>query len=125
MGRYFVALAVGLLLAFAAGWKAKAWQRDSLDLQIERAARAAGDRAGAEMQAIASASARELEEKLEAIRKAPPKEIRTELVKPVFTNRCMSDEFVRMYNAAAANAERALSGKSADNVPAGAAASGR
>lgn len=117
-------VAVALVMAFVAGWQAKSWQRDSLDLVVERAASAAGNKAGQQLQSIASASARDLDEKLEAIRNAPPKEIRTELVKPVFTNRCMSDEFVSMYNAAAEKASRALSGKSADKLPAGAAAAG-
>jgi hypothetical protein len=63
------------------------------------------------MQGIASDSARELEDKLEALRNAQPREIRTEVLKPVFTNRCLSDEFVSMYNSAVAGTERALSGK--------------
>ncbi|ELP5444167.1 hypothetical protein QTT22_002061 [Salmonella enterica] len=33
------------------------------------------------------------------------------VVKPVFTNVCLSDDFVRMYNDATASTERALSGK--------------
>lgn len=111
MTRAVACVAVALALAFAAGWQAKEWQRDSLDLIVERAASAAGSRAADKAQAIASQSARELETKLEAIRNAPPKEIRTELVKPVFTNTCLSAEFVGMYNSAAAAAERALSGK--------------
>ena len=55
--------------------------------------------------------ARELEDKLEGLRNAQPREIRTEVLKPVFTNRCLSDEFVSMYNSAVAGTERALSGK--------------
>ncbi|EAB8055720.1 hypothetical protein EXB42_19185 [Salmonella enterica subsp. enterica serovar Agona] len=97
-------------LAFASGWTVAGWQRDSIDLTIRNTAAATGK----DLANISSSSGRRLEEKLEAIREAPPREIRTEVVKPVFTNVCMSDDFVRMYNEAAAGTERALSGKSAD-----------
>lgn len=107
MNRATLAVIVALVLAFAGGWKAAGWQRDSLDLTIQRTAAATRR----QLQDVASNSGRALEEKLEALRNAPPREIRTELVKPVFTNRCLSDEFVSMYNDAAASAERALSGK--------------
>ena len=52
-----------------------------------------------------------LEDKLEALKNAPPREIRTEVVKPVFTNKCLSDDFVSMYNDAVTSTERTLSGK--------------
>lgn len=97
-------------LAFACGWTVAGWQRDSIDLTIRNTAAATGK----ELADISSSSGRRLEEKLEAIREAQPREIRTEVVKPVFTNVCMSADFVRMYNEAAAGTERALSGKSAD-----------
>lgn len=111
MGRSLAIIATALLLAFGAGWTAKGWQRDSIDLVIERAATKTGKAAGEATQAVASESARALEVKLEAIRNAPPREIRTELVKPVFTHVCLSDEFVSMYNSATEKAERALSGE--------------
>lgn len=97
-------------LAFACGWTVAGWQRDSVDLTIQNTATATGK----ELAGIASASGRQLEEKLTALKEAQPREIRTEVVKPVFTNVCMSDDFVRMYNEAAAGTERALSGKFAD-----------
>jgi len=97
-------------LAFASGWTVAGWQRDSVDLTIRNTAAATGK----ELARIASVSGRQLEEKLEVLKEAQPREIRTEMVKPVFTNVCMSDDFVRMYNEAAAGTERALSGKSAD-----------
>lgn len=106
--------AAGILLlaalAFASGWTVAGWQRDSLDLTIRNTAAATGR----QLADAASASGRKLEVQLEALKNAPPREIRTEVVKPVFTNVCMSDDFVRMYNEAAAGTERALSGKSAD-----------
>ncbi|MBY5261257.1 hypothetical protein FP366_17600 [Enterobacter hormaechei] len=99
-----------LALSFLLGWKVALWQRDSIDLTIRNTAAATGR----QLADAASASGRKLEEQLEALKNAPPREIRTEVVKPVFTNVCMSDDFVRMYNEAAAGTERALSGKSAD-----------
>jgi hypothetical protein len=97
-------------LAFAGGWTVAGWQRDSVDLTIRNTAAATGK----ELAGIASASGRQLETKLEALKEAQPREIRTEVVKPVFTNRCLSDDFVSMYNEAAAGTERALSGKPED-----------
>lgn len=111
MARSALINVVALLLAFGAGWQVKEWQRDSLDLVMERAASKAGDKVASEAKAIARQSARDLEGQLEALRNAPPKEIRTELVKPVFTHVCLSDEFVSMYNSATEKAERTLSGK--------------
>lgn len=97
-------------LAFASGWTVAGWQRDSIDLTIRNTAAATGR----QLADAASASGRKLEDQLEALKNAPPREIRTEVVKPVFTSVCMSDDFVRMYNEAAAGTERALSGKPAD-----------
>jgi len=104
-----VALGALLLavLGFVGGWKVATWQRDSVDLVISRTAAETGN----QLADVASQSGRKLEDKLEALKNAAPREIRTEIVKPVFTNRCLSDEFVSMYNDAAASTERALSGK--------------
>ncbi|XYQ55564.1 hypothetical protein ACS91J_03830 [Pectobacterium carotovorum] len=104
---------VGVVLAvvFAAGWQVANWQRDSTELAITAAANAAGNASRQAMQEIASQSGQKLESQLEAIRNAPNKEIYREIVKPVFTNVCLSDEFVSLYNAAVERTERALSGK--------------
>lgn len=110
MDRTVAGIVLLAALAFACGWTVAGWQRDSIDLAIRESATATGK----ELAGIASASGRRLEEKLEAMKEAQPREIRTEVVKPVFTNVCMSDDFVRMYNEAAAGTERALAGKSAD-----------
>jgi hypothetical protein len=96
-----------VVLTFCSGWTVAGWQRDSIDLAISQTATATGK----QLADVASASGRKLEEQLEALKNAPPREIRTEVVKPVFTNRCLSDDFVSMYNEAAAGTERALSGK--------------
>lgn len=108
--------------AFVWGWLTADWRRDSLELSISTAATAAANKTRATTQAIASDSARSLETKLEGLASAQPREIRTEIVKPVFTNVCVSDEFVSMFNDAAASAERALSGKSKNKMPGDAAA---
>lgn len=96
-----------LVLAFLAGWKTAGWQRDSIDLTVSKAATATGER----LADVAGISGRRLEDKLEALKNAPPREIRTEVVKPVFTNKCLSDDFVSMYNDAVTSTERTLSGK--------------
>ena len=80
---------------------------EGIDLAISKTATATGK----QLADVASESGRKLENQLEALKNAPPREIRTEVVKPVFTNVCLSAEFVGMYNEAAASAERALSGK--------------
>lgn len=114
-GQWLVVVA----LAFVWGWLTADWRRDSLELAINSAAQVAGNKSRKAMQDIASESARGLEEKLEALDSGRPKEIRTEIVKPVFTNVCVSDEFIRMYNATAENIERTLSGKPEAKMPNG------
>ncbi|AHF77571.1 Phage protein [Sodalis praecaptivus] len=110
MGRAALGGIAFAVLAFAGGWTLAGWHRDSLDLAISKTALATGK----QLSVIAGASGRQLEAKLEAIKDAQPREIRTEVVKPVFTHVCLSDEFVSLYNDAAAGTERALSGKSKD-----------
>ena len=107
MNRVAVLAAILCVLAFACGWKVATWHRDSIDLAISKTATATGEK----LADVASESGRKLENQLEALKNAPPREIRTEVVKPVFTNVCLSAEFVSMYNDAAASTERALSGK--------------
>ncbi|GLY60101.1 hypothetical protein [Pectobacterium carotovorum] len=104
---------IGVVLAvvFTAGWQVANWQRDSTELTIATAAKTAGEASRQAMQDIASQSGQKLESQLEAIRNAPNKEIYREIVKPVFTNECLSGEFVSLYNAAVERTERALSGK--------------
>nr|WP_086110342.1 hypothetical protein [Xenorhabdus vietnamensis] len=109
---YFVVVA----LAFGAGWRVNHYYRDSMELNIARTAAQTGEKIRQELQAISSASARQLEAKLEGIAHAAPREIHTEVVKPVFTAVCVSPEFVRLYNETADNIERTLSGKPADKM---------
>ncbi|MDU7134765.1 MAG: hypothetical protein E6325_25720 [Enterobacteriaceae bacterium] len=112
-GQWLTVVAV----AFVWGWLTADWRRDSLELSITTAATAAANKTRATTQTIASDSARRLETKLEALANAQPREIRTEMVKPVFTNVCVSDEFVRLFNEAADNAGRTLSGKPENKMP--------
>ncbi|MDR6350695.1 hypothetical protein [Pantoea sp. SORGH_AS_0659] len=112
MARQILFAIAGLALAFWAGWTGANWQRDSVELVAERAAGLAADKARSQLQGVASESARALEVKLEELKGAIPDGLRTEVVKPVFTNVCVSDDFVRMYNEASEKAERTLSGKS-------------
>ena len=106
-----------LIIGLAAGWFCRGWERDSVQLAINTAAQKTGEQVRDELVIIAADSARQLEAKIEGLKNAQPNEIRSEIYKPVFTNVCVSDDFVRMYNDAASAAERALSGKSADEVP--------
>lgn len=117
MGKPLVIAVLALLAAFAAGWKVNAWYSDSVELVITNAAHAAGEASRMAGEKVASESGRKLENTLEALRNAQPVEIRTEVVKPVFTNVCVSADFVSLYNAAADKAERALSGKSVNQMP--------
>ncbi|WP_434172243.1 hypothetical protein AHYW_001401 [Providencia manganoxydans] len=103
--------------AFGAGWWVNGLYHDSLQLVVEQAAKQAGDAARLESQKISRESARKLENQLEGIANAAPKEIRTEIIKPIFTNVCVSPEFVSMYNDTATRIERGLSGKFVNQVP--------
>ncbi|MEI9788382.1 hypothetical protein V5094_11965 [Moellerella wisconsensis] len=96
-----------LTFAFGAGWKINGLYHDSLELTAQKVA----DKTRINFEKISSQSGQALEEKLEGIANAAPREIRTEIIKPVFTHVCVSDEFVSMYNQTAENIERELSGK--------------
>ncbi|HFJ4329188.1 hypothetical protein [Serratia liquefaciens] len=120
-----IALLLALGAAFGCGWTAAGWYQDSQQLVIERAAAAGAEQSRRYTERMAGASARLLEQKLEALRGneiRTEREIRTETVKPVFRNVCATDEFVRLFNAATDRAERALSGQPAQPLPDGTAA---
>ncbi len=103
-----LALILALLLcAFGAGWRVNGLYHDSLELTAQKVA----DKTRINIEEISSQSGQVLEEKLEGIANAAPREIRTEIIKPVFTNVCVSDEFVSMYNDTLANIDSELSGK--------------
>lgn len=111
------AIFFAFILAFSAGWLVKGWHQDSLELVALKTANAVNNASLKAQQDLASQSARTLENKLEELANVQPPEIRTEIIKPVFTNLCVSDDFVRMYNEAIDSAERTLSGKSTDKMP--------
>lgn len=108
---------LALVIGLCAGWFARGWYQDSLQLTIEKTTKVASEQFRDDLVAVSADSAWQLEQKLEGLKNATPVEIRTEIVKPVFTNVCVTDDFVRMYNNAASAAERALSGKPADPLP--------
>lgn len=111
------AISFAFILAFSAGWLVKGWYQDSLELVALKTANEVNNASLKAQQDLASQSARTLENKLEELANVQPPEIRTEIIKPVFTNLCVSDDFVRMYNEAIDSAERTLSGKSTDKMP--------
>ncbi|MBI6236925.1 hypothetical protein JEP60_04595 [Proteus mirabilis] len=111
------AIFFAFILAFSAGWLVKGWHQDSLELVALKTANEVNNASLKAQQDLASQSARTLENKLEELANVQPPEIRTEIIKPVFTNICVSDDFVRMYNEAIDSAERTLSGKSTDKMP--------
>lgn len=111
------AIFFAFILAFSAGWLVKGWHQDSLELVALKTANEVNNSSLKAQQDLASQSARTLENKLEELANVQPPEIRTEIIKPVFTNLCVSDDFVRMYNEAIDSAERTLSGKSTDKMP--------
>lgn len=110
------AIIFAFILTFCAGWLVKGWHQDSLELVALKTANEVNNASLKARQDLASQSARTLENKLEELANAQPTEIRTEIIKPVFTNLCVSDDFVRMYNEAIDSAERALSGKSTNKM---------
>lgn len=106
-----------VITSFSAGWKTASWSRDSVELSIQKAAYTAGENAREKTQHIASASGERLEQQLDELRHAQPREIHREIIKPVFTNVCLSPEFVQLYNDSAATVERTLSGQSVKKMP--------
>lgn len=111
-----MAILFAFILTFGAGWLVKGWHQDSLELVALKTANEINNASLKAQHDLASQSARTLENKLEELANAQPPEIRTEIIKPVFTNLCVSDDFVRMYNETTDSAERALSGKSTDKM---------
>ncbi|MDF7391234.1 hypothetical protein NFG39_02350 [Proteus mirabilis] len=110
------AIFFAFILTFSAGWLVKGWHQDSLELVALKTANEVNNASLKAQHDLASQSARTLENKLEALANAQPPEIRTEIIKPVFTHVCVSDDFIRMYNEAINSAERALSGKFTDKM---------
>ncbi|EOG6950211.1 hypothetical protein ACRZZR_003095 [Edwardsiella piscicida] len=120
-----------VLAAFSAGWTVNSWRRDSVEKVANDVAQQVADRAFSRESLIDKTVARALEDKLAGLKANEvhtEREIRHEVVKPVFSTVCASDEYVRLFNAAIARDEATLSGvsgKHVDRVPPESAAPGR
>ncbi|WP_145491585.1 hypothetical protein [Yersinia rohdei] len=113
-----------LTVVWLLGWAMHGESQAKIELAINQLA--AENRV--QVEDIASTSARQLEDKLTGLRANEvhtERLIRTEIIKPVFSNVCATDEFVRLFNASAESAERTLSGKSVNPLPGHVATSGR
>ncbi|NHB87189.1 hypothetical protein C5471_05465 [Photorhabdus tasmaniensis] len=104
------------LCGFWLGWRAHSGHQ----AEIERAIQQNTEKTRQHMENIARQSARQLENKLETLR---ANEVHTEtviqkeVVKPVFSHVCATDEYVRLFNQATTETERALSGKFENALP--------
>ncbi|MGQ5792605.1 hypothetical protein ACUNIY_09225 [Serratia sp. IR-2025] len=119
----FILLAL-LAAVFWAGWFTAGLYGDSQQLIIERAATAGAEKSRRYTEQMAGESARLLESKLaelSANETHTERVIRTEVVKPVFSNVCATAEYVRLFNAATDRAERTLSGQFVGPLPGNAA----
>ncbi|CVD72631.1 Uncharacterised protein [Serratia marcescens] len=119
----FILLAL-LAVVFWAGWFTAELYSDSQQLIIERAATAGAEKSRRYTEQMAGESARLLESKLaelSANETHTERVIRTEVVKPVFSNVCATAEYVRLFNAATDRAERTLSGQFVGPLPGNAA----
>lgn len=107
-----------LLIAFVffAGWVAHGWH----NAKTELAANQSAEQTRQVVTEVTRKSGQILEAKLAELKaneNHTEREIRTEIIKPVFSNVCATDEYVRLFNQSVDQAERTLSGKSADPVP--------
>jgi len=117
----------GQMLVFAAvfyiGWIAHGWHNAKLELAASQSA----EKTRVIVTEATRQSGQVLEAKLAELKANEihtEREIRTEIIKPVFSNVCATDESVRVFNQGVERAERTLSGNSADAVPGQPAATG-
>lgn len=112
-----------LIAAWWLGWTMHGESQAKIELAISQLATANR----VQVEAIAGTSARQLENKLTELRANEvhtERLIRTEIIKPIFSTVCATDEYVRLFNASAESAERTLSGKPVDPLLGHLAASG-
>ncbi|MBU9848066.1 hypothetical protein [Rahnella ecdela] len=98
------------------GWIAHGWH----DAKNELAANQSAEKTRLIVTETTRQSGQALENKLSELKANEihtEREIRTEIIKPVFSNVCATDESVRVFNQGVERAERTLSGKPADPVP--------
>ncbi|RTP98388.1 hypothetical protein EKN38_21305 [Enterobacter sp. WCHEn045836] len=110
-------LLIGLIVGGAATWQVES----SIERQLERSTLGSAVERNRLIRDISVASANELEKRLEELHKndvTVEKHFTREVIKPVFSNVCASDEYVRLFNESSAAAERALSGQHDQGVPA-------
>lgn len=113
-----------LIAAWWLGWTMHGDRQAKIDLAINQVAEANR----LQVEDIAGTSARQLENKLTELRANEvhtERLVRTEIVKPVFSNICATDEYVRLFNASAESTERILSGKLVNPLPGHLATPGR
>lgn len=122
--RNLLGLLLILIAAMSAGWQAHDWH----DAKLELAANKTAEQTRQIVVEVTRQSGEALEAKLAELRANEihtERVIRTETIKPVFSNVCASDDYVRLFNESADQAERKLSGKPADSLPGHPAPSGR
>jgi len=105
-----------LAAAFLFGWSAHSWH----NAQTELAANQSADETRRVVTEVTRQSGEALEAKIAELKANEihtERETRTEVIKPVFSNVCASDEYVRLFNQSVDKAERTLSGKPASAVP--------
>ncbi|EIU8982107.1 hypothetical protein L6642_002871 [Salmonella enterica] len=113
-----------LIAAILAGWQAHSWY----DAQLKLAASETAEETRQIVEEVTRQSGEALEAKLAELKANEihtERVIHTETIKPVFSNVCASDDYVRLFNKSADQAERTLSGKPANPLPGDAATSGR
>lgn len=122
--RELLSAVLPLMVAWLLGWAMHGESQAKIELAISQVA--AANRV--QVEDIAGTSARQLENKLTELRANEvhtERLIRTEIVKPVFSNVCATDEYVGLFNVSAEHAERTLSGKLVNPLPDNVAAPGR
>ncbi|MHB2063487.1 hypothetical protein ACX64M_00845 [Serratia marcescens] len=105
-----------LVAVFYIGWTAHGWHTAKLAL----AANESAELTRQVVTELTRQSGEALEKKLAELKANEThteRVIRTEVVKPVFSHVCATDDYVRLFNESADRAERTLSGKSVDPVP--------
>lgn len=112
-----------LIAAWWLGWTMHGESQAKIELAISQVAEANR----VQVEDIAGTSARQLENKLTELRANEvhtERTIRTEVIKPVFSHVCATDEYVRLFNDSTERAERTLSGKFVNPLPGTVAAPG-
>ncbi|MFU9138300.1 hypothetical protein [Erwinia tasmaniensis] len=112
-----------LAAVFCFGWSAHGWH----NAKTELAANQSAEQTRQVVTEVTRKSGEVLEAKLAELKANEihtEREIRTEIIKPVFSNVCATDESVRVFNQSVDQGERTLSGKPADIVPGRPAATG-